>query len=947
MKKQTIFFIFFYIVFKNFASDISLFNEINSAFKNKFYPGTVEKALQFEKDYPDSVLLQKSLILKAEAQTEMGFYDDAQNSLLKVAEQLNFGSDEYSNCNYLLGKLFYLKDDKKNALKYFYEACNSSLTSKNLEYYNLSVFYSGKIFFSLKDYNNAIPIFEYILQTPESCSSENDYYEILQKIMISYNKTNNQKKTIQIFNHLEKNKLPKDVYLTLCIYAADALSLDEKNLEAYNLYCDVINNSDGNLAVIALKKAYVLADETNIGVNTGEIFSKTVDKFKDNEQLVNEFWVRLGIDEFEKGDYKKANEYFKKVSSDNLIVMFCNAKIQIDENKNPAEAEKILLDIQQNLNNQNFSENLQQLPQNFEDSVNSLLLLAKFQQKKWDEMPFVFEKIKNPSQNDIYNLSASYYAKGEYEKVSENTGILYASALSRMGEFSKADEIFSSLNLNSQGHLEYSKLLFLRKKYVESYNQAILSSENEKDFICGLCQINLKNWSLAKNHFSSYIKQNSSKPDFNILVFFYKGYAEYCLEEYKNAYASFVRFNSEAKNETPYLKQSYEYAAKSALQSSDFKNAVIQAENLIKYSQNNSEKQNSILFCAEIFSDYGDYESALNILLPYSKVSQNKDDLNYDKEFVSKVLFNIAKIYEFQKNLEKADYFYTKIYTDFPASSFAQEALYRNAGVFYSFEDYALAFNKFNDYISRYAFGEFVDASLYFGGDCAIKLGETERSIVFNQTLLKKYPESVYAYGANINLLTAFYQKEDYIQALQTAKNIVKDFPNQAADDGIGTKLLELERIVQGIDRRIVEKQSEYVKNGKTSTLKGRISGSELVKLFAESPSTQKEAFLLASELLELQIHDSEKKYAAENAEFIADYHRKNQNAKEAALMYLKAAEFYRTFDDSKTAVMLYSAAEAFLAEKLTSDAKDVAKLLKELYPKSRQAQRVDRLFEN
>lgn len=384
MKKQTIFFIFFYIVFKNFASDISLFNEINSAFKNKFYPGTVEKALQFEKDYPDSVLLQKSLILKAEAQTEMGFYDDAQNSLLKVAEQLNFGSDEYSNCNYLLGKLFYLKDDKKNALKYFYEACNSSLTSKNLEYYNLSVFYSGKIFFSLKDYNNAIPIFEYILQTPESCPSENDYYEILQKIMISYNKTNNQKKTIQIFNHLEKNKLPKDVYLTLCIYAADALSLDEKNLEAYNLYCDVINNSDGNLAVIALKKAYVLADETNIGVNTGEIFSKTVDKFKDNEQLVNEFWIRLGIDEFEKGDYKKANEYFKKVSSDNLIVMFCNAKIQIDENKNPAEAEKILLDIQQNPDYQNFSENLQQLPQNFEDSVNSLLLLAKFQQKKWE-----------------------------------------------------------------------------------------------------------------------------------------------------------------------------------------------------------------------------------------------------------------------------------------------------------------------------------------------------------------------------------------------------------------------------------------------------------------------------------------------------------------------------------------------------------------------------------
>lgn len=951
MKKSLIMiFAIFSIAFGNFASDISLFNEINLAFKNEFYPGTIEKALQFEKEYPESVFLQKAMILKAEAQIETAFYDDAQIALSKVVNHARFGSEEYSNCNYLLGKIFYLKNDEKNALKYFHKACESSLTSKDLKYYDLSVFYSGKIFFSLKDYDNAIPLFEYVLQTPESCPSENDYYEILQKTAISYNKTNNPEKTIKIFNSIAKDELPQDVYLALCVYCADALNLEGKALEAYDLYCDVVNNSDGSLAVIALKKAYVLAGEKNIGVNTGEVFSKTVDKFKDDEELVNEFWLRLAIDEFENKNYKKANEYFANVPSDNVIAKFFNAKFQIDENRNPKEAEKILLNILQKIENPEKNENSEdsaQLPQNFEDSVNSLLLLAQFQQKKWDEMPLTFEKIKNPSQNDVYALSASYYAKGEYEKVDENAGVLYASALSRSGEFSKAAEIFSSLNLDSKGRLEYAKTLFLQKKYAEAYNQANLSSENEKDYVCGLCQINLKNWESAKNHFSSYIKQNSSKPDFNVLVFFYKGYAEYCLEEYKNAFASFARFNSEAKNMNSYLKQSYEFAAKSALQNSDFKNAAIQAENLIKYSQNNLEKQNSILFCAEIFTDYEDFESALNLLLPYSTVSQNKGDLNYDKEFVSKTLFNIAKIYEIQKNTIEADRFYAKIYADFPQTKIAQEALYRSAGAFYSSEDYVAAFNKFNDYISRYPTGEFVEAALYFGGNCAIKLGETERAVVFNQTLLKKYPESVYAYGANINLLNAFYQKEDYAQALQIAKNIVKKFPNQAADDEIGLKLLELERITQGTDRRIAEKQSEYEKNGKTSTLKGRISGSELVKLLAENPSSQKEAFSLATEILELQTHASEKKYAAENAEFIADYYRKNQNAKEAAQAYLKSAEFYKTFDDSKSATALYSAAEAFLAGNFAADANEVAKLLKELYPQSRQAQRVDRLFEN
>lgn len=993
MKKKSVFFIVYSIILcEIFASDISLFNEINLSFKNKFYPGTVEKVHELEKNYPESVYLQKALLLKAQSLVEMSLYDDAIEALQKVLSQTRFGSSEYSNCNFLFGKVFYLKGDGKKALNYFYEACNSSLTSKNLEYYNPSVFYSAQIFYSLEDYKNAIPLFEYILYTPESCSSNDDYYDCLQKTMICYNKTENHKKTISLYKNLEKDKLPQNVYLTLCIYAADALSLDDKNLEAYDLYCEVINNSEGNLAVIALKKAYVLASEKKIGVNTGAVFSKTVDKFKDNEELVNEFWIRLGIDEFDKGNYKKASDYFSNVSQNNVIVMFYNAKIQIDDKNNPALAEQILENILQKIEskssdnqkndapkgtaiteqNENANKNndatenavKNNLPSDFSDKVNSLLLLAKIQQKKWDEMVSVFEKIKHPSKEDIYNVSASYYAKGEYDKVSPSSDVLYASSLSRSGNLSKAAEVFKSLELDSKGHLEYAKLLFRQKKYIESYNEALLSYENDKEYICGLCQINLKNWNLAKSHFSSYIKQNSSKQDFNILVFFYKGYAEYCLEEYKNAYASFIRFNSEAiaKNQKNnalfdddianaqtiqnHLRKSYEYAAKSALQNSDFKNAAIQAENLIKYSQNKEEKQNAVLFCAEIFADYADYDNALNILLQYSTVSDNKNDLNYDKDFVSKVLFNCAKIYELCENLEKADYFYTKVYKDFPDNKLSQEALYRNAGVFYSVGDYASAFNKFNEYIYNYVSGEFVDAALYFGGDCAIKLGEIERSIIFNQTLLKQYPKSVYVYGANINLLAAFYQKEDYSQALQIAKNLVKKFPKESADDEIGTKLIELERIVQGTDRRIVEKQSEYEKNGKSSTVKGRICGSELVKLLAENPLTQKDAFLLAEEILQLQTSDDEKTYAAQNAEFIADYYRKNQKNKDAASMYLKAAEFYRTFDDSKSAITLYSAVEAFLADNYVSDADAVSKLLKELYPQSRQAQRVDRLFE-
>lgn len=946
--------LFFSILLSCFATELSLFSEINLAFKNHFFPGTVEKVSQMEEEYPDSVFLQKSLLLKAESQINMQLYDDALVSLAKAENQLHFGMEDYSNCNYLYGKTFYLKKEPKKALDYFYKACNSSLTSKNLDFYNPSVFYSAKIFYDLEKYNDAISLMEYILQTPQCCPSNEDYYEILQKIMISYNKTDNPQKSVELFEKVnnQKDSIPNDIFLSLCIFKADALSLLEKNLESYNLYCEVVNNSEGNICVVALKKAYALAFEKNIGVNTGEVFSKAASKFSDNHELVNEFWIRLGIDEVQKKNYKKAEEYFSNVSEKNPLVSFYRAKILIDDKKNPLEAEKILTELSMQLQNQKAQTENLFLPENFEDSVNSLLLLSKFLLQKWDEMEEVFKKIVNPSEKDIYNLSSAYYEKGEYEKVSDKTGVLYASSLCRLGKFSQAKQVFNSLDsegkLDSKGKLEYSKLLFLTGNFVESYNQAVLSQESDSEYIRGLCQINLKNWNLAKNHFSSYIKENSTKKDFNPLVFFYKGYAEYCLEEYKNAYASFVRYHSEEKdkNKLAYLKKSCEYAAKSSLQNSDFKNAAIQAEKIIKYSKDNAEKQSAVLFCAEIFTDYSDYENALNILQPYTELSQNPDDLNSDFEFTAKVIFTCAKIFELQKNLEKADFYYQKVCSDFSQSKVAQEALYRNAGLFYAFEEYSSAFNKFNDYIYEFPSGEFVDAALYFGGDCALKISQVERAIIFNQTLLQKYPQSVYCYGANINLLTAYYEKENFSQALQTAKNIVKNFPKQAADDGIGTKLLELEKIVQGTDRRVVEKQTEYEKLGKNTTVKGRTAGSALVKLLAENPSTQQQAYNLALEIIKNQIESHEITFAAENAEFIADYQRKNQNFYDAAQNYLKAAQFYRTFDDAKSAVTLYSAVEAFLAGDFHSDAEEVSKMLKNLYPDSRQAQRVDRLFE-
>ena len=174
---------------------------------------------------------------------------------------------------------------------------------------------------------------------------------------------------------------------------------------------------------------------------------------------------------------------------------------------------------------------------------------------------------------------------------------------------------------------------------------------------------------------------------------------------------------------------------------------------------------------------------------------------------------------------------------------------------------------------------------------------------------------------------------------------MLRDFAQQAADDEIGKRAKELEKIVSGTDRRVAEKETEFNKLGGAGTAAGRNAGTELVRLYAESLSTQNEAYELAVKLLARQTGSEERAAAAYNAEFIAEYSRKKGENKKAAEMYLKAAEYYRSVKDSSgAAAALYGAAEAFAADGLKGDARETAALLKELYPKSIQAERVDRV---
>ena len=883
-------------------SDAQLYNEVRQSFSNGFYPGTVSAADKLWKNFPDSSFIHSALAYKGEALINMESYDEAISTLETAITYMHSGTSEIIRCNYLLGRAFFNQKKYTQALEKLHLSCSLSLKNNEMECYAPSMLYSARAFYELEKWEEAKPLFEYVISNGKLFDKA-EYSEAAQKLFICYNKTGNAQKTVTLFNKFDEKDFESDVYLTLCFYYGDACVALNKNTEAFEAYSRVLENSD------------------------------------ENPEKVNVFLLRLAADEFKASNYSQAETYLSKIessdSSENkelkLLKSIYSAKILLEQGK-PAEAEKKLSGLESIAKKTEI--------EGASDSYYSTLLQCKIQSEKWEDIPGVYAKLKEPGTADRYAVSSYYYKKGQFDKVDPSCGELYASALCKSGRYETACAEYEKLGSVSQ---DYVLALFRCGRYDEAVKIADAGNSTQKDYLAGLCFINLKSWKKAVDCLSAYIKQNSGRTGFNTLAYYYKGYAEYNIAEFKNSYSSFVRYCMDSQDEAgsvdssnAYLLRGYEYAVKSALQSGDFKNASVQAANLVRYSKEGEQKQKAVLLSADILVDYGNYDAAIELLAPYTGGRDN---------FAAQTLFTTAKIYERQEKVAAADENYRRVYETMSRSAYAEEAMYRAAELYYTHGDYAQAYTRFNNYVYKYSSGKFSDAAFYYYGDCALRLGENDRCVMLNKTLLQKYESSVYAYGANKNLLEAYYRQENYSEALITARVLLRDYPKQAAEDGIEKRVNELEKIVSGTDRRVAEKESEFVRLGEAGTVAGRAAGTALVRLYAESLSTQREAYELAEKILASQSEVGERADAAYNAEFIAEYSRKNGENKKAAQMYLKAAEYYRSVkNNSGAAAALYGAAEAFAADGLIGDARETASLLKELYPESIQAERVDRV---
>ena len=222
-------------------SDVQLYNTVKQSFTNGFYPGVVTSTELLQKKFPESSFIHSALAYKGEALVYMESYDEAVATLQEALSHMHSGSPEIIRCNYLQGLAFYLQKKYPSALESFHLACSLALTNNDMELYPSSALYSGRAFYELEKWNEAVPLFEYVASHGKSFD-KTDYGEALQKLFICYNKTGAASKTTILFNKFSESDFDKSVYMTLCFYYGDACAALKKYRDAYNAYTRVLES---------------------------------------------------------------------------------------------------------------------------------------------------------------------------------------------------------------------------------------------------------------------------------------------------------------------------------------------------------------------------------------------------------------------------------------------------------------------------------------------------------------------------------------------------------------------------------------------------------------------------------------------------------------------------------------------------------------------------------
>ncbi|MFO7849042.1 MAG: tetratricopeptide repeat protein [Spirochaetia bacterium] len=880
------------------------------------------------------------------------------------------------------GAAHYMLDEYESAMEYF----SSFLDSGTQRYREDALFYKALCQRELNEPEKALETIETISEDPLNLFSKPEVFRLYVDVLL---KMENYEQILSVYDSVPIDEAPKELSHPLTLYRAEALYALERREEAEKLYEQLLE-AETDISAIAYQRLFSFYLEEGRDEESQVILERAQSALSGYPELLNEFFMRVGINSFKAGNHGLAESYLRRVRRsvspeeiDELVPLYLTYAVE----KNEGADEALSL--------------LEEYITASEDRLgrSEALLFAAVrlssENENWKKAEQYGERYLDMYPESDYSARANYlYAFALRERGKPGAALTVLSDMSRSREerdiyddillltaragmdlerWEEAEEALreylSHHPEDPQGYMDLMRVSFYRneweqvQRWVDELYEHIPGFEEEYPdlfyqtiYFEGLASLGLGEYKKGAEKLEGIAQEeffkSGSAEVLGPQLLFFAGWGWYKGAEYSNALSFFSRLR-ELYPEHERVQESLYLAGWSAFAAGSYREAEEMFAEYARFADERNERMRGHYMNARSLASQGDTQEALLVyrdVFEDGKGTPAADDALYE---YAELLAEVGRI-------DDSTEAFLRLYREYPRSDLAEEALFRRGELLIREEEYEEAREAYYVHRSRFPRGELIDLSLYWGAVAARRSGEPYGAALLLERLTEEYSESSIHEDALQELAELYDEVGNYEKAVRYYRSFRSQYSEKAEEENITRRIETLKEIMDGKSSREAELTVTLEQSG-LDTQEGREAAVELAGIYLNRYSEdikekREEALSLLRSVVERTEEEAEESSDGEGSEknrhiaaraqyYIGEYHRRDGAHSEAAKTYADAAALAQG-DEDLTARSMYMAAES--AEKAgdTAGARKMVQRLETNFPDSEWSEEGRRLID-
>jgi TolA-binding protein len=734
--------------------------------------------------------------------------------------------------------------------------------------------------------------------------------------------------------------------------------------EAKKLYGMLLDASI-EIASVAYQRLYSIAQRSQDFSAMETLGRQAERKLKEYPGILGKFWVGLGIENFRRADYPRAEFFLEKAWGNRSSfkvgeeVPVYLSEISLKKGK-PDEARQILEEYLRTSEEQT-------------GILSFRLGTLYLKDREYERASEAFARYIERKPRGVLTPGAFYlaayceYRTGRFDsalrycdsfltstKLEESGGVdrgvidgrvaedvvrLKLRSLTAMNRLDEAEVFlkgYCSENPRSEkARFELLKLLFERKKYDAVVKESIsmkvdfpgLKESNPFDYLIvqylkGLSHIALKHYGDAEKSLGEISADDlrGNEAEF-ILPFsmYYRAYALYRMDRVKDSRKIALEFIASYHDHELY-DEALDLGGWCSYSLGDFK----KAEELFSILSERGDKklsEKALFLKGKSLRSMGRLEEAKKCFMRLYQDTSSYSMQDYG--YADDALFEHAEILVTEGEVQKAADMYLELSRRYERSPLAEDALYKRGEVYLSSGMYAEAKGAFRYYRQSSENRRLADASIYWEGFATEKLGERRGALLLWEDIIRNYPKSTFRPDAIRAAAETYASSDDYRKALDLYTALINEYPEYAKGVNASLRQEEIRYILFGMSKREAELTAIISKSGGVRTKEGRNAMIELSRQYIQENQKIERAYQMLSQV----IQQDDPETAARAGVLLGEYYFKMGDFERAGREFFQAS-LKNPRDRDLVAYALYRSAEMM---KLAGRDKEMNELLERL----------------